>query len=260
MLTREAAKASVIMNIADSIADPAAARFVTNNAAVFALAKGIKGSGKPLILTSGALYAAADPDGKETDERSPRWPDDPFFAMGQKPEKDNLVYKHDGLRVCIVRLAPYVYGRGGSGVKLLMQMFASAGKAFHLDGAEIPTSTVPVEDAARFYLLLAENPTAEGIYNATSETTPTRSDLARTIAEVLGIECEVVPFETIEEKLGLFFGTFVSAACRANSRKATEELGWDIQAERGILEEAKNGSYVALAQQLKKENSSVGLL
>ena len=38
----------------------------------------------------------------------------------------------------------------------------------------------------------------------------------------------------------------------ASSRKAKEELGWDFRAERGILKETEEGSYVDVANELKK--------
>jgi uncharacterized protein YbjT (DUF2867 family) len=69
VLTAEAAKADVVVAIADAIAREfgkmlPAERFAINNAATKALAEGLKGSGKPLILTSGTAYAKTDPNGE----------------------------------------------------------------------------------------------------------------------------------------------------------------------------------------------------
>jgi len=255
VLTAEASKADVVINIADSIAREFGKmlpeeRFAINNGATKALAEGLKGSGKPLILTSGTLYARADPEGKETDEESPGWPADHPFASVH--EKDNLRYKDDGVRVCILRLAPFVYGRAGSGVKLFMQNFAKAGAGTYIDDGSARITTVHVEDAARLYLLLAGNAKAEGIYNATSETTPTHGQLAKAIAKAVGVECHAMPYKDAVANMGEWFASFISCECRASNAKAKRELGWEIRAEKGVLEEIATGSYVALAEELKK--------
>jgi nucleoside-diphosphate-sugar epimerase len=75
VLTREASKADAVINIADVISSNYAIamdeRFQINNDAIDALAAGLKGSDKPLVLTSGTVYAAPDSEGKETDESNP---------------------------------------------------------------------------------------------------------------------------------------------------------------------------------------------
>jgi nucleoside-diphosphate-sugar epimerase len=258
VLTAEAAKADVVINIADSIAREFGKmlpdeRFAINNSATKALAQGLKGSGKPLILTSGTLYARSDPEGKETDEESPAWPEGEGHPFASSHEKDNLAYKDDGVRVCIVRLAPYVYGRAGSGVKLFMQNFAKAGAGMYVNDGSARITTVHVEDAARLYLLLAENQKASGIYNAASETTPTQGQLAQAIAKAIGVECHAMPYKDAAAKMGDWFATFLSCECRASNKKAKEELGWQIRAEKGVLEDIESGSYVGLAEQLKQE-------
>lgn len=255
VLTREAAKADVVINIADSISSDfgkivAEERFAINNGAIDALADGMKGSGKALVLTAGTLFSAADPEGKETDENSPGWPKDhPFYSDIQER---NLKYKDDGIRVCYLRLAPYVYGRGGSGVKLYFQNFAKTGAGMYIDDGKAVTTTVHVEDAARLYLLVAEKGKAGEKYNATSENNITQGQLAETIAKKLDVPCHSMPFKDAVAKMGDWFAAFMAAENKGSNRKAREELGWEIKAPKGILEEIGNGSYEAVANDLKK--------
>ncbi|KAF2255396.1 putative NAD dependent epimerase/dehydratase [Trematosphaeria pertusa] len=256
VLTREAAKADIVINVADALAGdysmPQEQRFAINNAAVGALAEGMKGNGKPLVLTSGSLIVAPDPEGKETDETSPPWPTGPFRQFKELMDGRNLEYMEQGIRVCSVRLAPYVYGRGGSGVALFMKRFAATGGAFYVDEGSARTTTVHVEDAARLYLLVAQKGRAGEAYNATFETDVTQRQIAEAIAKQLGLACPSMPKADLEATMGPFFATFLSAENRASNKKAKEELGWEVRAEKGILDEIATGSYVEVAKGLKK--------
>ncbi|KAJ4301178.1 hypothetical protein N0V90_003268 [Kalmusia sp. IMI 367209] len=254
VLTREASQADIVINIADAIAGNYGIsheeRFAINFAAYDALAEGLKGTGKPLVVTSGALNAAPHPDGEETDESSPGWPEGHIYAKGFESNKGK--YVDQGVRVCYIRLAPYVYGRGGSGVKLFMGMWAPRGSGAFIIPGTTPTTTVHVEDAARLYLLIAEKGKTGESYNATSETNVTQAQICEGICKTLGIPCNKVELEDAKAKMGDFLAVFLTAQCRASNKKAKEQLGWTIQAEKGILDEIESGSYVEVAKQLKK--------
>jgi nucleoside-diphosphate-sugar epimerase len=158
VLTAQAARADIVISIADAIAGDysmsTTERFRINDAANNALAEGMQGTGKALVLTGGSLHAAALPDHELTDEASPGWPEGHWAAFNlggiQRKWLDMRV------RVCQVRLAPYVYGRGGSGVGLFMKMWAQAGQGMVVDGGAMCTTTVHVDDAVGLYLLVAE--------------------------------------------------------------------------------------------------------
>lgn len=220
-----------------------------NTAAIDALAEGLKGTQKPLILTSGSLVAAADPDGKETNEESPRWVESPF-STGQ--EEYALAIKNKGA-ISVVRLAPWVYGRGGSGVKLFMGMFARMNDAFYVEDGAFITSTVHVEDAARLYLLLAKKAPAGEAYNTTSETNVTQKELIEAIGKALQLPVRSQSYADTEAKFGAFLANFLRVQNRASSKKAEKELGWRPKAEFGILDEIARGSYVEVAEELRKK-------
>ncbi|PSN75638.1 putative NAD dependent epimerase/dehydratase [Corynespora cassiicola Philippines] len=245
VLTEEASKADVVISIADALAGNYTIsmddRSRINEAAITALAAGLKGSNKPLVVTSGSLAAAAHPAGDETDEQSPGWKDLLFGKLG---DPHALALKDDGIRVCSVRLAPWVYGRGGSGVALFMRVAAQAGEVVY-------TSTVHVDDAARLYLLAAEKGRAGEAYNATSETHVSQRELAEAMAAGLGLEARSRTYAEVEGRSGAFLARFLSVENRGSSAKAREELGWVVQAERGILEEIREGSYVQIAEKLR---------
>ena len=219
ILTREAAAADITINIADAIAGRLgqisdSERKETNNAAVSALARGIEGTEKKLVLTSGSLFTAADPNGAETNEDSPGWTNSPF---GHGLESLFPTLKSQGLNANVVRLAPWVYGRGGSGVRLFMNGAAKTGTMTYIDDGGKCTTTVHVEDAARLYLLVALNAPAGEIYNATSETDVTFRQLAEAMGKILGVPVRSQSYEVMESKAGVVLTRFLSLENRASS-------------------------------------------
>ena len=257
VLTREASRADITINIADAIAGRIGQiseeeRTATNNAALIALAKGIEGTQKKLVLTSGSLSAGADPNGAETKEDSPGWEGAPF---GPGLESLYPSLKEQGLNVNVVRLAPWVYGRGGSGVKLFMSGAAHTGVMSYVgDGAKC-TTTVHVDDAAALYLLVALKGPPREVYNATSEMNVTFKQLAEAMGRTMGVPVKSVSYEDMTGKAGPFLARFLSLENRASNGKARKELGWKIEAEKGILEEIETGSYVQLAKELRESKA-----
>lgn len=206
------------------------------------------GKGGKLVLTSGSLYVGADPAGGETNEDSPGWEGSPF-GLGMETQFDEL--KERGINVNVVRLAPWVYGRGGSGVKLFMAGGAAAGVVNYVDDGAKRTTAVHVDDAARLYVAVAEKGRAGEIYNATAETDVTFRELAEAMGKTLGVRVESVKYEELEPKVGVFLARFLCSENRGSNAKAKRELGWTIEAEKGILEEIVSGSYVQLAEELR---------
>jgi nucleoside-diphosphate-sugar epimerase len=252
VLSREACKSDIVVHLADArLETPGDLEkgYAINNAAISALAEGIAGTDKKLILTSGTGFTAADPDGNETNEDSPSWPDSPF-GSGMETLVPEL--KKKGINVNMVRLAPWVYGRGGSGVKLLMDGAARAGVVTYVEPGTKCTTTVHVDDAARLYLLVAQKATAGEIYNASSETNVTFRQLAEAMGAMLNVPVLGMSYDELEGKVGTFFAKFLSTENRASNAKAHKDLGWRIEAEKGILDEIASGSYVEVAQALRK--------
>jgi nucleoside-diphosphate-sugar epimerase len=257
VLTHEAANADVTINIADSIAGQIGKitheeRFRVNDEALEALAKGIEGTNKKLVLTSGSLFTGANPEGNETDEDMPAWDNSPF---GTGMEGSFRGLRERGINANVIRLAPWVYGRGGSGVKLFMQGAARSGVMSYVDDGSKRTTTVHVEDAARLYLLVAENAPAGEVYNATSETDVTFKELAEAMGKTLGVPVQSQPYAVLESKVGGFLASFLCSENRASNAKAKREFDWTIEAEKGILDEIKSGSYVQLANELCKSTT-----
>ncbi|KAI1207839.1 putative NAD dependent epimerase/dehydratase [Annulohypoxylon truncatum] len=258
LLRDESAAADVVIHLADPFTrdlsngyDPVVK---AQRAIADAFAEGMAGSGKPLLMASGTLMAKPDPEGGETDETAPYAEN--AIVSRYLVEQYDLSLAKKGIRVCSIRLAPYVYGHGGSGIRLFMKLAASMGEVIVVDGGKAVTSTVHVDDAARLYLLAAEKAPAGSVYNATGATDITILQLAEAISDVMGIPTKHYTLAEASEKLGSFFAGFLRSTSRASSAKAKKELGWEIKEKAGILEDIRHGSYVAAAKEVLSNPSA----
>ncbi|KAK3339723.1 hypothetical protein B0T25DRAFT_467049 [Lasiosphaeria hispida] len=253
VLRHESAEADVVIHLATAytLSEPSYdAAWPVDKAALDAVAGSLAGTDKPLVMTSGTLIVAADPAGAETTEESPEDPE-PINSRG-KAEQYALGLARRGVRVTVVRLAPYVYGRGGSGVRLFMNMAAEAGGVTCVDGGKNHITAVHVDDAARLYLQAARSGKAGEVFNASGATDVTARQLFEAMAEALRLPVWDITFADAEARMGETFALFLTAENRASGAKAAKELGWQPEG-RGVLEDISKGSYQAVAEVLRKK-------
>ncbi|KAF7920508.1 hypothetical protein EAE99_008121 [Botrytis elliptica] len=229
ILRRESSEADIVIHLATAyhITNASAgydAVWPIDKAAVEAIADGLDGSNKPLVVTGGTLFVSPDPDGGETTETSPEDPE-PLNTRHQA-EAHALKLAMRGIRVVAIRLAPWVFGRGGSGVKILMDVSKQAGQVTCVDGGKNYTTTVDVDDAARLYLLAAQNAKSGEVFNASSATNVTFLEMWETMATALNVPLKHLSTEEAIAKLGPFLTKFISVENRATGAKARDVLGW----------------------------------
>ncbi|PYH56688.1 NAD(P)-binding protein [Aspergillus niger CBS 101883] len=242
VLREQSQKADIVIHLADPMAGnyslPYEERIRIDDEAVTAIAEGLVGTNKPLVVTSGSLEGKALNERIVSERKNLRW------------------WEEKGVRVIVIRLPPFVYGRGGSGVGLFMGMFWNGGDGGKKEvkvvkeAEEVVTSAVHVEDAADLYLLAAERAGAGEVFNGCSEWGVTFGELGRAMADVLGVEVGLVGFEEAKGVWGEFFARFLSTENRASGGKAMRVLGWAPK-KVGIVEEVRHGSYVEVAERLK---------
>ncbi|KAG8170134.1 hypothetical protein KVR01_000879 [Diaporthe batatas] len=271
VLRAEAARADVVLHLADPLLGaggmdtPYDKILAIDAAAVDAMVAGLASSSsssssagdgadssktKTLVTTSGTMTAAADPHGGETAEDSPLDLKSPI-ARYKAWDHARAAAAGQGVRALCVRLPPFVYGRGGSGVRMFMDGAAAAGAATYIDGGATRTTSVHVDDAARLYLLAAERGRAGEVYNASAETGVTMRELQGAVAAVLGVPAVDLPREDAMGKMPPFLVNFLVTENRASSQKAVTELGWRAT-QPGIVEDILKGSYVEVAKSLGK--------
>jgi nucleoside-diphosphate-sugar epimerase len=254
-LTRGAAEADAVLHLGfvHDFTRPYQELIGIDKAAVRAMAKGIAGTGKPLITTSGTGVTAPDPNGAETDEDSPL-DADPVLKLRAGAETDALSLATSGIRVNVIRLAPYVYGRGGSVfVPVLLKAAAAHGFAPYVGSGANRTSSANVDDVAQLYLLATEKAVPGATYNGSTETDIPLRGLAEAIGAAVGVPAKSVSRSEADAICGPFIAKFIEIGNRASNTKAKRELGWQPQSELGLLEDIVDGSYRALAESLKQK-------
>lgn len=168
-------------------------------------------------------------------------------------ERTALKWVDEGVRLVVIRLPPYVYGRGGSVfLPILMQQAVKHRRSIYPEAGNTHTTDVHVDDAARLYLLAAEKAAAGEVFNGTAGTTVTVRQMAEAIAKTTGFPAVSVSRDEAVELWGEFLVEFVSIENRASSRKAQERLGW-CPREARMLTDLVKGSYVETAKRMKDE-------
>lgn len=226
-------------------------------------------SQKKLFLgTSGIGVVEPDVDGGETDESAPA-NKSPLngrircerHVLSKAGENDN------GIRVVVMRLPPFVYGRGGSGVRLFMSIFAKLGFVVRVGDGLARTSVVHVDDAARAYVLALalgggktgdnhdHDPSrsrsrAQDIYNVASTTQVNFREFTDAMAAAMGFDVRELSTAEAAATAGLLIAGFFSDRVRGNSDKLRRELGW-APVEKVVVEDIRTGSYVEVAKELK---------
>ena len=252
VLCKESGQADAVVHLATAYVfggPPYEEILPIDKAAAEALAEPLAGTNKPLIVTSGTLSVKADPSGAETTEDSAPEPNPINTRI--KAELHALSLASKGVRVMSIRWAPYVYGRGGSGVTRFMGMSAKHGGVTCVDGGKNRTTTVYVDDAARLYLLALEKGKPGEIYNASSATDVTAGEIFKAIGTAIDVPVRDISAADAEAAMGPFVTFFLKAENRASGAKARKELGWEPKGP-GILDEINNGSYQAVAKTFRK--------
>ncbi|KAF4616205.1 hypothetical protein G7Y89_g15201 [Cudoniella acicularis] len=229
-LTQESAKADVVLHCAFTH-DFAGGKFEESVRidceAINALAKGLKGSGKRLIVSSVSGGRLADPNGGEIDETAPADENFPLKAR-MASERYAMEKNKEGIRVSLLRIAAFVYGRGGSTfIPWLIAKAHSARVSLYIGDGSQKVTTLYIDDAATLYLAVAKHATG-GIFNGSGSTTTTAKEIAEAVGTLLNVPVRSVTTEEAvkDENLGPILSLVMGTQYRSSNKKAREELGW----------------------------------
>lgn len=185
--------------------------------AIEAIGAALKGSQRPLLVTSGAALVAT-PGGVAGE-------DAPIPAHSAHPRKSEAAaeaLRDAGIRVSAIRLAPTVHGIGDHGfVPILVGMAREKGVSAYIGDGGNRWPAVHRLDAARLYRLALEGGAAEPAYHAIAEEGLPFREIAGAIGRGLGLPVE----SRGADHFGWFAG-FAGADMATSSRKTREWLGW----------------------------------
>ncbi|RAK97439.1 NAD-dependent epimerase nscE [Aspergillus ibericus CBS 121593] len=256
ILNAEARNADIVLHLAfvHDFTKPLKELIPIDIKAVDAMAEALAGTGKALVVTSGTGLIQPDPEGKETDEESPVAPDG-HFTVRREAETKALAWAEKGVRVSVIRLPQYVYGRrnrvwfASGWIKVAVKY----GVAGYLGDGKHCFSQVHVDDAAELYLLAAEKAGAGEVFNGVAGTDTSYRQLAEAIGEVAGVPVRSVAREEATARWGPFLVAFASTGNRASGAKARRQLGWVVEMP-SLLSEIREGSYRELVDVFRRSN------
>ncbi|MBE7385129.1 MAG: NAD-dependent epimerase/dehydratase family protein [Leptolyngbya sp. SIO1E4] len=152
------------------------------------------------------------------------------------------------VRSIVLRLPIYVYGREGGAPFAAMQMQAACEMrvAQYIDMGSYQLSAAHVDDLAELYVLALEKAPAGSLFHAATESGITAQQLAAAIAEVTDSEMESISFEEAVFNWGEAIAAFLSINNQSSAQRAMQQLGWQPNPARSLLQDIQFGTYRAL--------------
>lgn len=228
LLTAEAAKADGVVNAASSMAKEAAT----------ALVAGLRGSGKPLLHTSGTGMVSRDVFGGSTEE--PAISDEGQIFPGEHPMQHAL----RDVELCVLDAAkddvraivisnPLIYGTGlglnpnSIQIPTMMRQAQASGTSGYLGEGTNRWGTIHVADMADLYWRALEKAPAGAFYFAANGEA-SFAELAEAIAKRLGLgHARSLDRKQAAEAFGEMQARYLlGSESRVQSVRARRELGW----------------------------------
>jgi nucleoside-diphosphate-sugar epimerase len=195
-----------------------AAAASADSLAIRTMGAALKGTGKPLVVTSGTLMLMPGTLGTEEQASGQSTP--------RRSEEAALALVEHGVRSSIVRLAPSVHGEGEQGfVPTLIGIAREKGVSAYVENGLNRWPAVHRLDAARLFRLVLEKGDTGAIYHGVAdEGVPFRD-----IAGVIGRHLNLPVLSITREEADAHFGWLAFAASTDNptsSALTKERLGW----------------------------------
>jgi nucleoside-diphosphate-sugar epimerase len=205
--------------------------------AIEALGRGLEGTSKPLLVTSGLAMLAQGHLATEDDVPPPAG-----AAMPRVSEATAAALAARGVHASTVRLAPSVHGDGDHGfVPMLIGITRDKGCAAYIGEGMNRWGGVHRLDAARVFRLALERGARGARYHAVADEGIPFRDIAAAIARGLDMPLASVAPEDAAAHFG-WFTHFAGMDLAASSRQTREVLGWTPR-ECTLLEDLDHGRY-----------------
>lgn len=206
------------------------ASVVADRQAIQAMGEALRGSGKPLVVTSGIIVKA---DGSIATEDTPV---DPNFP--RQSESAALPYAEHGVRAVVMRLPPTVHGDGDHGfVPELIRIARERGVSGFVGQGANRWPAVHRLDAAAAYRLAVEQAAPGSRVHAIAEEGIATRAIAEVIGKRLGLPVEPRPVEHFG-----WLGSFFARDVPASSARTRALLGWQ-PVHPGLLDDLDHPRY-----------------
>ena len=189
--------------------------------AIEALGAALKGSNRPLVITSTTLFGEAIP-GQMADE-------DTFNAEHPNPrvtsELAGQALTERGINTSVVRLSQTHDTHKQGLVTFLVELARQTGRSVYIGDGANGWCAAHVADTVRLFRLALEKQAGGARYHATAEKGISLRSIAEAIGQRLGLPIIALPADEAAAHFGWLNG-FVCKSIVASSEKTQERLGW----------------------------------
>lgn len=200
----------------------------------------LKGSDRPLLVTSGAVLAPRSGPATEDDP----WTADPAEAPRAATELAVDALAAEGVRAGLVRLSPTVHGAGDRGfVPMLAERAREQGAAAYIGAGENCWNAVHRLDAAEVYAGALDDVVPGRRYHAVAESAVPFRAIAEAIGAGLGLPTMSVAPDAAAAHLG-WLAQFAAVDCPVSSALTRARLGWK-PTQPTLLDDLASGAYFA---------------
>jgi nucleoside-diphosphate-sugar epimerase len=200
----------------------------------------LKGSDRPLIVTTGTTGLAAPGQVATEDNNIP-----PNFPFPRVSEQMALALVPKGVKASVMRL-PQVHDTTKQGlVTYLIAVAREQGVSAYVGEGRNRWSAAHLLDVARLYRLALEKHEAGAKYHAVAEEGVAMRDIAEAIGRGLKVRVVSLSPEQAQAHLG-WLSMFASNDLRASSVQTRRKLGWNPQGP-GLIADLERQSYFAEA-------------
>ncbi|GAB3659357.1 SDR family oxidoreductase [Glycomyces tarimensis] len=206
-------------------------------AAIEAMGEELAGTGKPLVVTAGAVTARSGTAGTEDDAVDPDSP----AVHRMASENATTALAERGVRSSVVRLAASVHDRGDYGfVPALIGVAREQGVSGYVDDGRNRWPAVHRRDAARLFRFALESGTPGSRYHGVHELIPFR-DIAVAIGRGLDVPVESIASADAADHFG-WISALTAYDAVVSADLTRERLGWTPE-HHGLLAELEAGHY-----------------
>lgn len=183
-----------------------------------AMAEALRGTGKPLIATSGTTVVPAGRLATEDQEGSPQ--------IARSASERFHRFKEEGVRTGTVRLPPSVHGEGDTAfVPAAIAIARRTGVSAYIDEGVNRWPAVHRHDAARLFCDVLERGEPGQRFNAVQDEGIPFRDIAEVIGKGLGVPVRSIARQEAAAHFG-WLAMFAAADVPASGRLTRERLGW----------------------------------
>ena len=208
--------------------------------AIEALGQALKGSQRPLIVTSGLSFLSCKL-GEKPNEESVSVPSEHNVRISEKTALSFLKHK---VHVSVVRVSTSVHGKGDYGfIPLLIDLAKKKGFSGYIDEGKNQWTAVHRIDAGHLFRLALEHNIVGARHNGCAEEGVSLKEIATIIGDRLRLPVRSISRENAADHFGWFAG-LAGINSPASAKLTRERLGWTPR-QPGLLADLKSDNYFA---------------